>query len=89
MRLHPFTVTHCTPFPFKEEYSPLPFKEQNSSKYFNPYYQQARAKAKAAGESVHAVSQERQMWCERFAAAIAVRNRRMLDRTRDANSIAA
>ena len=29
------------------------------------------------------------MWCERFAAAIAVRNRRMLDRTRDANSIAA
>ena len=58
-------------------------------KYFNPYYQQARAKAKAAGESVHAVSQERQMWCERFAAAIAVRNRRMLDRTRDANSIAA
>ena len=58
-------------------------------KYFNPYYQEARAKAKAAGESVHAVSQERQMWCERFAAAIAVRNRRMLDRTRDANSIAA
>ena len=47
--------------------------------YFNPHYKEKRARAKANGESEWEVTREKQLWLQRFAAAIACGNRALID----------
>ena len=47
-------------------------------KFFEPYYKKMRAHAKANGESEWEVMREKQHWLERFSAAIARGNTRMV-----------